>query len=138
MTSQPASSASIASAKAYWPGTEISARPGPLARTAAPVVRGAWVRDHWVPGACAGPPGSATGRVISAASTAASALDSAAWPVARIAMSRWLGPAPAGGRNPIPGSRLRFSSVAMAISAASTPSARRTSALMLIRATESA
>ncbi len=40
MTSQPASRASAASANAYWPGTEISARPGPVLRAALRVVRG--------------------------------------------------------------------------------------------------
>ena len=40
ITSQPESSASTASAKAYWPGTEISARPGPARRAALNVVLG--------------------------------------------------------------------------------------------------
>ena len=53
-------------------------------------------------------------------------------------MSRSFGPACGGAANPISASRPRFSSVAMAISAASTPSAFRTSALTCISVTESA
>src|SRR5262249_21070852 len=56
MTSQPASSASIASANAYRPGTETSTSPGPPRRAAAAVVRGggAGGRRGGAPGAGAG------------------------------------------------------------------------------------
>ena len=68
----------------------------------------------------------------------ASALDSAASPLARTAISKWLGSASGGCPNPISRSRSRFSSVAIAISADCTPSACRTSALTRISVTESA
>jgi hypothetical protein len=129
MTSQPASSASMASANACRPGTETSTSPGPPRRAAAAVVRG---------GCAAAEPPSGAGRGASALATAASAAASAASSLARTAMSRSFGPACGGGSNPMSASRPRFSSVAMAISAASTPSAFRTSVLACISLTESA
>ena len=129
MTSQPASSASIASANACRPGTETSTSPGPPRLAAAAVVRG---------GCCTAAPSCGAGRGARAVSTATSAPASVASSLARTAMSRSFGPACGGAANPISASRPRFSSVAMAISAASTPSAFRTSVLACISVTESA
>ena len=129
MTSQPASSASIASANACRPGTEISTSPGPPRLAAAAVVRG---------GCCTAAPSWRGRRGARAVSTTASAPASAASSVARMAMSRSFGPACGGAVKPMSASRSRFSSVAMATSAASTPSAFRTSVLTCISVTESA
>ncbi len=136
ITSQPASSASIASANTCWPGTEISTRPGPSLRIALRTVRGGES-----PAAC---PAGSPGRSVSAASITAEAAASDSLSAALIAISRSLGPIvpacpwPAGMPKPRSASSSRFSSVAVATSAACTPSTALALALTCMSVTESA
>ncbi len=124
-TDIPACRASIASTKAWGPGTEMRARFAPA--TAATRVGG---------GASKRPPDAAGGGAR-AASAAAIAAAAAASEEARTATTRSSGPIPSGAAKPRPASRERLRSVAMATRARSTPGTASAAALACMSRTES-
>ncbi len=131
MVSRPASTASSASAKAYWPGVETSATVvvGSTALAAA-----ATVADG---GAEPKPPVAGRDEAARAASTSARAAASMSSESASRATIISLPPRPAGTSNPIPAASSRLRSVAIATRAALTPSSAPTRLLTCISVTES-
>ena len=131
ITDSPAWTASRASTTALRPGTEMTARLASAAVAAEPMVRGG--------GASPKLPALAPAalRAARAASSASCPAFTAASSTPRMATSRSLGPTSSPSVKPMPVSRPVLSSVAMATSAASTPSVCPTARETCIRLTES-